>query len=336
MKTEFQALLNLDAKITSTSLRLPPGIKFGEWDKIGKHLKTVGTAVQFWIGDWLNYGEAEFGEMYSQALDATGYDIKTLQNMKYVAVKVDSSRRREDVDWSSHAEVAGLDGDQQDKVLEKAAKEGLSKLGVRTEVAKLKSGRNTEETSFPKGKFGVIYGDMPWSYDRSVGQGVAVEQYDVMEIEARKNLTDKDGRRVKDLAADNCLLFLWATFPKLQEALDTIQAWGFSYRTVGFTWVKKNKNNDKPFFGIGAYCKSNAEICLLAVKGEPHPMVIDNSVSSIIISPIREHSRKPDEARAGIEKLVGSKIPKVELFAREEFKGWSSWGREITKLNDKE
>jgi site-specific DNA-methyltransferase (adenine-specific) len=227
--------------------------------------------------------------------------------------------------------VASLAESDQKKLLDLAERNEFTVKDMQHAVAKLKSGRNGKETEFPKGKFGVIYADCPWLYDRSVGQGVAVEQYDLMELAEIKNLEDAEGRKVQDLSGENCLLFLWATFPKLTEALETIAAWGFEYKTVGFTWIKTNKKNDKPFFGIGSYTKSNAEVCLLGTKGDPHILVKDNSVSSVIMSPLREHSRKPDEARAGIEKLVGS-IPKIELFAREKVKGWETWGRETGKF----
>ena len=74
---------------------------------------------------------------------------------------------------------------------------------------------------------------------------------------------------VKDIAGKNCVLFLWATYPKLQEALETIKAWGFQYKTVAFTWVKQNKVSDGFHFGLGYWTRGNPEICLLATKGKP-------------------------------------------------------------------
>ena len=81
-----------------------------------------------------------------------------------------------------------------------------------------------------------------------------------MSIEDIKNLP------VNDVADDDCMLFLWTTFPNLQEGLDVIKAWGFKYKTLGFSWIKLNKKNKKPFFGIGHYTKSNCECCLIGVK----------------------------------------------------------------------
>ena len=136
------------------------------------------------------------------------------------------------------------------------------------------------------------------------------------------------GKTIQDISAEDCMLFMWATFPNLIEAIETIKAWGFTYKTLGFSWIKTNKNNGKPFFGIGFYTKSNCEVCLLAIKGKPSNLKVSDSISSCIISEKREHSRKPDEARERIEQLVGQ-VPKIELFARQTVEGWDCWGNEV-------
>jgi N6-adenosine-specific RNA methylase IME4 len=131
---------------------------------------------------------------------------------------------------------------------------------------------------------------------------------------------------IKKITDNNCMLFLWVTFPNLQEGLNIIKEWGFTYKTLGFSWIKTNKKNNKPFFGIGYYTKSNCECCLIGVKGKP--IKESNSVSSVIISPREEHSKKPDEVRDKIVELCGD-IPRIELFARQEVKGWDCWGNEV-------
>jgi site-specific DNA-methyltransferase (adenine-specific) len=122
------------------------------------------------------------------------------------------------------------------------------------------------------------------------------------------------------------MLFMWATFPQLQEALDVMKAWGFKYKTLGFSWIKTNRKNGKPFFGIGYYTKSNCEVCLIGVKGKP--IKKSNSVSSVIISPIEGHSKKPDIVRQKIVEMCGD-IPRLELFARQKSEGWDVWGNEV-------
>ncbi len=107
---------------------------------------------------------------------------------------------------------------------------------------------------------------------------------------------------VADLAAPDSALFLWATFPQLPEALRLIEAWGFTYKSVAFVWLKKNKKADSWFYGLGFWTRGNAEICLLATKG--HPKRQAANIHQFIISPIEAHSKKPDEARAKIISLM--------------------------------
>ena len=105
-----------------------------------------------------------------------------------------------------------------------------------------------------------------------------------------------------------------------------IKAWGFEYKSVAFVWLKLNKSGKGWFYGLGFWTRGNAEICLLATKG--HPKRKSNRVHQFIISPLRGHSQKPDEARDKIIELVGD-LPRVELFAREKTDGWDAWGNEV-------
>ncbi len=128
---------------------------------------------------------------------------------------------------------------------------------------------------------------------------------------------------VADIADKDAVLFLWATFPKLREALQTIKAWGFQYKSIAFLWLKRNKNGQGWFYGLGFWTRGNAEICLLATKG--HPKRRSPKVHQFIISPLRSHSQKPDEARDKILELMGD-LPRIELFARSKADGWDVWG----------
>ena len=121
---------------------------------------------------------------------------------------------------------------------------------------------------------------------------------------------------------------MWATFPQLQEALEVIKAWGFTYKTLGFSWIKTNKNNGEPFFGIGYYAKSNCEVCLMATKGKAHSLVKSNKVSSVLIHKRTKHSKKPDIVAEKIVELFGD-IPRIELFARDKKEGWDVFGNEV-------
>ena len=131
---------------------------------------------------------------------------------------------------------------------------------------------------------------------------------------------------VEALAAKDCLLFLWATFPMLPEALQLIRAWGFTFKTVAFVWLKQNRKSPTWFYGLGYWTRGNAEICLLAKRGKPkrHSAAVDQ----FIISPIEQHRKKPDVTRDKIVALAGD-LPRVELFARQKCPGWDAWGNEV-------
>jgi N6-adenosine-specific RNA methylase IME4 len=170
------------------------------------------------------------------------------------------------------------------------------------------------------GRYGVIYADPPWRYDMKRGGGVAERHYPTMTADDICTLD------VPALAASDCALFLWSTFPQLPAALRVIKAWGFRYKTAAFVWLKTNRKAGTWFFGMGFWTRSNAEVCLLATRG--HPKRRHKGIHQFIISPVREHSRKPDEARGRIEALMGD-VPRIELFARERAPGWDAWGNEV-------
>jgi len=131
---------------------------------------------------------------------------------------------------------------------------------------------------------------------------------------------------VAELAAPDCALFLWVTFPVLPEVFDVIRAWGFLYKSVAFCWIKTNQKSPGYFVGMGNWTRANAEICLLAVRGNPQRQ--SKCVRQLIVEPRREHSRKPDITRDRIIELMGD-LPRVELFARQAPPGWDVWGNEV-------
>jgi N6-adenosine-specific RNA methylase IME4 len=132
---------------------------------------------------------------------------------------------------------------------------------------------------------------------------------------------------VAELAAKDCALFMWVTFPTLREAMTVLDAWGFTYKTVAFVWIKENRQTPSLFWGLGYWTRSNAEICVLATKGSPKRL--SASVHQVILSRIEQHSKKPDETRDRIVQLMGD-VTRVELFARQAAPGWDVWGNEIT------
>jgi N6-adenosine-specific RNA methylase IME4 len=172
------------------------------------------------------------------------------------------------------------------------------------------------------GKYKVIYADPPWAYnDRKMSkQGGVNTHYPTMKMDDLMNLN------VKDITDDDCILFLWVTFPFLEDSFKLIEAWGFTYKTIGFNWVKKNKKSDSLFWGLGNWTRSNSELCLLCVKGKPKRVA--KNVHSVIMSKVESHSKKPDETKDRIIALCGN-VPRIELFARQKTKGWHVWGNEV-------
>ena len=173
---------------------------------------------------------------------------------------------------------------------------------------------------FPAKKYAVIYADPPWSYRNKGTRAAADKHYSTMSIGDIKALP------VADIAAEDCVLFLWATFPMLPEALAVMEAWGFRYKTAAFVWAKRNRKSPGWFWGLGNWTRSNPEVCLLAVRGRPER--VSAAVHSLIEAPVGRNSAKPKEARARIEALMGD-VPRIELFARERVPGWDAWGDEV-------
>lgn len=180
----------------------------------------------------------------------------------------------------------------------------------------------TQYIEFPTKKYNIIYADPPWSYnDKALaGNRGACCKYPTQSKDWIDNLP------VINIADDDCALFLWVTMPKLNECWQLIEKWGFTYKTVAFTWVKKNKTKDSWFWGMGRWTRANAELCLLATRGNIKRL--SASVHSVIDSPIERHSKKPDVVRDRILQLLGD-LPRIELFARKSSAGWDVWGNEV-------
>lgn len=156
---------------------------------------------------------------------------------------------------------------------------------------------------FPDKKYSVIYADPPWNYAAGGATRNAERHYKTMKPEDIFDLP------VQDIAEDDCLLFMWATFPNLDVALEAIKRWGFTYKTTAFVWVKRNKKSPSWFWGLGNWTRANAEVCLLATKGKPKRA--SASVHSVIDAPIGRHSEKPAETRDRIVRLAGGYTNRV-------------------------
>ena len=184
----------------------------------------------------------------------------------------------------------------------------------------------SEFIPFPQKEYNIIYADPPWRYSDKKCNGNAADHYPTMSFSEMCRLP------VKDIAAKDCVLFMWTTYPMMREALFLMEAWGFTYKSIGFQWVKQNRSGNGFFFGLGRWTRGNTEACLIATKGKPQR--ISNSVSQLVVSPLRQHSQKPDEVRDRIVELMGGDLPRIELFARETIPGWDCWGNEVPILTE--
>ena len=183
----------------------------------------------------------------------------------------------------------------------------------------------TQFDQIPLFRYGMIVADPPWSYENWSAKGEhknASAQYECMSLQDIKDM------KIGHLAAPNSILWLWATNPLLPEAIEVMAAWGFQFKTAGH-WSKKTVNGNQAF-GTGYILRCAGEPFLIGVNGNPETA---RNVRSVIEGPIREHSRKPDEAFDAAERLCGD-VPRIELFSREVRVGWDTFGNEAGKFSE--
>ncbi len=182
----------------------------------------------------------------------------------------------------------------------------------------------------PKRRYDVIYADPPWDYkgqlqhagEGSGDSGGAVRHYSTV------TLKDLATLEVSRIAEADCLLFMWATSPHLDQAIDLGGAWGFQWATVGFVWDKMRVNP-------GYYTMSQCELCLIFKRGRiPRPRGARN-IRQLVREKRSAHSRKPNEARRRIDRMFPG-LSKIELFARERAPGWDCWGLEADPCDARE
>lgn len=196
----------------------------------------------------------------------------------------------------------------------------------------------------PKGHFKAILADPPWAFQAWYSGGWRTRpdgtryyssasprsaRYDTMHVD------DICAMPVADLAADDCVLFLWGCWPMLKEAIAVVDAWGFKHKSCAFVWMKANtqqidlfRDDADPDMLMGYWTRANSEFCLLGTRGKPKRQAAD--VRQGIIEPRREHSRKPDCVHERIERLVAG--PYLELFARQKRPNWTVWGNQTDKF----
>lgn len=272
--------------------------------------------------------ERRLGELLRDSPKATGgeYGGKT---------KIDGSRKELSNPTPTLADI-GIDKKLSSKAQKLAAvpekefegmigewREKVSKETERVTTKILKRGereqrdKKLDKVELPEGVYDLLYADPPWKYQHSKTTSRDIEnQYPTMELE--------DICSLEVPAAKDCVLFLWATSPKLEEALQVLNAWGFEYRTCA-VW-------DKEIIGMGYYFRQQHELLLIGTVGTPGTPEEGSRISSVIKSKRQKHSKKPE----GVYEIIENMYPdsrKLEMFARNARNGWSLWGNEINEQN---
>ncbi len=315
-------------ELTKTSLIFKRDITKEEWMDGFNSLKKIEGCIQFWIGDFLAYRNQKWG-MYDDIAEETGYEIKALQNIKSITDKVETSRRREELSFSHHSEVASLSPEKQTEFLNKAVEKKLSVRELREEIRK-DNFNQLETPLLPKGKFSVIYADPAWPVGSIVmdkWESPIDDKYPVMTIEEIKNML------IQNISADDCSLFIWTTHSFLPDCLDIIKEWGFKYFCT-ITWNKGSGWTQNGFHKM-------TEFLLFGYKGKMNINQYGKAFPTLRNDKKSIHSKKPDKIR----NLIKDKTPggRLELFARQyeddakdRFEGWTLWGNEIKILDNED
>jgi N6-adenosine-specific RNA methylase IME4 len=315
---EPSADLALPGAVTTTALTLPADLSFERWEQVGETLGRIGRAHQWWIGDWINFGERAYGEKYAQAIEDTGLDYQTTANLAWVAGKVQSSWRQETLSWSHHQEVAKLEPAEQKRWLKRAVAEGWSSKELRREI---KRPNELDPPAPAKGTFSTLVIDPPWpmeKIEREVRPNQAAPlDYRTMSEDELRAWTEPVER-----AAENAHLYLWTTHRFLPLALELTETWGFNYQCL-LTWVKN--------VGITPFSwMYSTEIVVFARRGSLDLLVKGRRLD--FQAKVREHSRKPDEFYDLVRDV--SPGPRIDMFARGPHDGFETLGNETERFDE--
>jgi len=309
-----------------------------EWRNYGEILKRVDEAKQWAIGDWLCDGKRHYGDgLYQEAEGVLGIGQSHLRTLKSNADIFELCLRKHNLTWSHHYEVASLkqikadkkgklylsdepDKEKMQEFLKKAEKNKWSVRELREAVKRYQRQQDEEIrlANMPE-KYSVFYADPPWEYgDKLIeGYGAAEHHYPAMSIHELCELP------IKNIVADNAVLFLWVTAPIVEECFEVIGAWGFEYKAQ-FIWDKVKHN-------YGHYNSVRHELLLICTRGSYLPETNELVDSIMSIERSDTHSEKPEEFRQIIERLYPTG-KKIELFARKKVKHWEAWGDERNEI----
>lgn len=314
-----------------------------EWKNYGKILSLVPEARQWATGDWLMDGKSHYGDgLYEEAERLVGENQNYLRKLKSISDRFELCTRVHNVSHKHYVTVASIkkteekdgklqlsseyDIEKQEDLLKEAARE-IQRADGKTRKLTVKELRGLKQTwerqeearivlhNSPQ-KYDVIYADPPWEFDFPISGTRKIEhKYPTMKYEAICDLQVP--------SSDDAVCFVWAPASFAHKALGVLKAWGFEYRTT-MVWVKDH-------IGMGQWVRARHELIFIGLKGEIKTPKDADKPDSVLDSPKREHSQKPEEMYEVIETMF-PELRKLELFAREARKGWEVWGDEQNSL----
>lgn len=326
--------MGLRGRVLRVGWELPEDLSEQDWLSAGALLGKLERSVTWWLGDWWAFGERRYGERKAivTAEDWEGPAFQTCRNAAAICQAFETSRRRDVLSFSHHAEVASLPPTQADALLD-WAEQTIQETGKPRSTRELRaevSRRRATIGAQPSGdtceiadlwtlvdagrKFGTIYTDPPWLYDNQATRAATGNHYNGMTVDELCTLP------VMQLANDDAHLHMWTTNAFLFEAPRIFKAWGFEFRS-SFVWVK-------PQMGIGNYWRNSHEFLLTAIRGNAKRFN-DRSLMSWLECDRGTHSAKPEQVRSMIER--SSPGPYLEMFARRPAQGWTVWGNQIER-----
>lgn len=303
-------------------------VPYETWEAYGKGLQRIEGAIQWVIGDWLRFGEFNYGEKYAQATDAwPETKQQQLANYQWVSNAYLYGERsvRTELSWSHFERAASLEEPLRSQLLDEANEKEWSVRDLKQAIRAHQIGEIKEsEIVVPEGKFNVIACDPPWPYDL-IGSRNPWETYDRAGRRASAPYNEMTLPQIianEPPAADDCILWLWTTHRFMGDALSIIKLWGFTHKAI-VTWIKDQ-------MGLGSWLRSKSEFCIMAIKGKPK-VALENQ-TTVMEGPLREHSRKPDSFYELVESLVPNSYRKLDMYSREKREGWDQLGNEPKKF----
>lgn len=309
MRAYAKQAQNKQLEVDAAEIRIRAERRLGEMIKVQK--ETVGlNAGRAGAGRPILGGSSEEPPKDTRpTLADAGIDKKLSSRAQKMAAVPEQEFEGMVKEWRGRIE------NENERVTTNLLKAGEKSLSRQQKEAELAERIKAASESLGEKRYGLVYADPPWRfepYSRETGMDRAADNhYPTMDL--------SDIEQLNVPAAGDCVLFLWATAPMLQEALSVMSAWGFIYKSH-IVWIKNR-------IGTGYWARNQHEILLIGTKGSVPAPLQGTQPASAIAAPVSAHSAKPEIFAEIIEDLFPS-LPKIELFARSARDGWDAWGAE--------